>query len=131
MGVVQDRSSFYSGKAFAYCTFITELTSFSREIDTDLSAIESVVYGIKWGHSVTGNHPLVKSSLEGPTRKLARPVRRKEPLSVDIQCKPLPIIMFRVSLLPPFVFVYFASWFLWVFWHRRDQQFFPSTSLCL
>ena len=29
------------------------------------------------------NHPLVKSSLEGAKRKLARPVRPKEPLSVD------------------------------------------------
>ena len=29
------------------------------------------------------NHPLVKSSLEGAKRKLAHPVRPKEPLSVD------------------------------------------------
>ena len=29
------------------------------------------------------NHPLVKSSLEGAKRKLARPVRPKEPFSVD------------------------------------------------
>ena len=29
------------------------------------------------------NHSLVKSSLEGAKRKLARPVRPKEPLSVD------------------------------------------------
>jgi len=29
------------------------------------------------------NHPFVKSSLEGTKRKLARPVRPKEPLSVD------------------------------------------------
>ena len=29
------------------------------------------------------SHPLVKSALEGAKRKLARPVRLKEPLSVD------------------------------------------------
>ena len=40
-------------------------------------------------HSMAGlevcpvNHPFVKSSLEGAKRKLARPVRPKEPLSVD------------------------------------------------
>ena len=44
---------------------------------------------LKWGHSLAGivecptGHPLVKSSLEGARRKLARPVQPKEPLSVD------------------------------------------------
>ena len=56
------------------------------------SSIESVLYGIKWGHSLAGivdcptSHPLVKSSLEGARRKLARPVQPKEPLSVDTVC---------------------------------------------
>ena len=33
------------------------------------------------------SHPLVKSSLEGATRKLARPVQPKEPLSVNTVCR--------------------------------------------
>lgn len=70
-------------KSLHIVLFITELTRFSLEKNTGVSAIESVVYGIKWGHSLAGNHPLVKSSLEGPKRKLARPVRPKEPSSVD------------------------------------------------
>ena len=63
-----------------------------------VSSVEAVVYGIKWVHSMAGIkwvhsmaglvtcpviHPLVKSVLEGAKRKLARPVRAKEPLSVD------------------------------------------------
>ena len=69
--------------------FITELTNVCLANNTGVSPIETVVYGIKWAHSMAGleicpvNNPLVKSSLEGAKRKLARPVRPKEPLSVD------------------------------------------------
>lgn len=60
--------------------FISELTVISVSNNTGISSIESVLYGIKWGHSLAGivdcptSHPLVKSSLEGARRKLARPV---------------------------------------------------------
>ena len=73
--------------------FISELTVISISNNTGISSIESVVYGIKWGHSLAGivdcptSHPLVKSSLEGARRKLARPVQPKEPLSVDPVCR--------------------------------------------
>ena len=69
--------------------FISELTAVSISNNTGISPIESVVYGIKWGHSLASivecptGHPFVKSSLEGARRKLARPVQPKEPLSVD------------------------------------------------
>jgi len=69
--------------------FITELTSVCLENNTDVPLLEAVVYGIKWAHAMAGleicpaNHSFVKSSLEGAKRKLARPVRPKEPLSVD------------------------------------------------
>ena len=59
--------------------FISELTAISVSHSTGISPIESVVYGIKWGHNLAGivecptSHPLVKSSLEGARRKLARP----------------------------------------------------------
>ena len=65
--------------------FISELTVISVGNYTGISSIESVLYGIKWGHSLAGivdcptSHPLVKSSLEGARRKLARPVQPKEP----------------------------------------------------
>ena len=54
-----------------------------------VSLVEAVVYGIQWAHSMAGlvscpvSHLLVKSALEGAKRKLARPVRPEEPLSVD------------------------------------------------
>ena len=69
--------------------FITELTNICLANNTGVSPIEAVVYGITWAHSMAGleicptNHPLVTSSLEGAKRKLARPVRPKEPLSLD------------------------------------------------
>ena len=69
--------------------FISELTAVSISNNTGISPIESVVYGIKWGHSLAGivecptGHPLVKSSLEGARRRLARPLQPKDPLSVD------------------------------------------------
>ena len=72
---------------------VSELTVISVSNNTGISSIESVPYGIKWGHSLAGivdgptSHPLVKSSLEGATRKLARPVQPKEPLSVDTVCR--------------------------------------------
>ena len=50
-----------------------------------VSFVEAVVYGIKWAHSMAGLvacpviHPLVKSTLEGTKRRLARLVCRKEP----------------------------------------------------
>ena len=51
--------------------FISELTVISVSNNTGISSIESVLYGIKWAHSLAGivecrtSHPLVKSSLEG------------------------------------------------------------------
>ena len=97
--------------------FISELTVISISNNTGISCIESVVYGIKWGHSLARivdcptSHPLVKSSLEGARRKLARPVQPKEPLSVDtvcriadhyISCSSLAVIHFLFILLVGF-----------------------------
>ena len=68
--------------------FISELTVISVSNNTGISSIESVLYGIKWAHGLAGivecptSNSLVKSSLEGARRKLARPVQPKEPLSV-------------------------------------------------
>ena len=73
--------------------FISELTVISVSNNTGISSIESVLYGINWGHSLAGivdcpnSHPLVKSSLEGARRQLARPVEPKEPLSVVTVCR--------------------------------------------
>lgn len=68
--------------------FTSELTKCSVENNTGSSYIESVLCGIKWGHTMAGieayptRHPLVKSALEGAKRKLACPVQLKEPMSV-------------------------------------------------
>ena len=61
--------------------FISELTAISISNNTGISPIDSFFNGIKWGHSLVGivecptGHYLVKSSLEGARRKLARPVQ--------------------------------------------------------
>lgn len=70
--------------------FITELCKSAIRTGKGISSLESIVYSIRWAHSLAGikefptSHPLVSSSLEGARRKLARPVRPKEPLSVSL-----------------------------------------------
>ena len=94
--------------------FITELTNNCLASNMGVSSVEAVVYGIKWAHSMVGlvscpvSHPLVKSALEDAKRKLALPVRPKEPLSVA-QLRRLPISIVRMFLLPSSVR------FLWIF----------------
>ena len=75
--------------------FSSQLTVISVSNNTGIPSIESVLHGIEWGHSLAGiaecptSHLLVKSSLEGARRKLARPFppKCKEPLSVDTVCR--------------------------------------------
>ena len=45
-------------------------------------ALSGLTQWLGWYHAPV-SHPLVKSALEGAKRKLALPVRPKEPLSVD------------------------------------------------
>ena len=69
--------------------FISELHKASVANNTGFSTIQSVIYSIKWAHNLAGiedcptSHPLVKSSLEGAKRILARPVQPQEPLQLD------------------------------------------------
>ena len=50
------------------------------------SIIQSMVYSISWGHKMAGldacpsHQPLVKSTVEGARKILARPMQPKEPL---------------------------------------------------
>ena len=89
MGVLEDWCPCPSGKALTHRSFYYRTYERLPCNNTGVSPIETVVYGIKWAHSMAGlemcpvHHPLVESSLEGAKRKLARPVRPKEPLSVD------------------------------------------------
>ena len=72
----------------------------------------SVVYGIKWDHSMAGlvscpvSHPLLKSALEGAKRKFERPVCPEEPLSVDIVPAIVNFYSLDVSLAVPHFFFY-------------------------
>ena len=58
-------------KPLLFALFISELTVISVSNNTGISSTESVLYGIKWAHSLARivecrtSHPLVKSSLEG------------------------------------------------------------------
>ena len=54
-----------------------------------VSAINSIVYGVGWVHKKGGfvelsEHPLVKQVLEAARRILAKPAKRKTPLSIDV-----------------------------------------------
>ena len=89
MGVLEDWCPSHSGRALTHCASYYRTYERLPCEQYGVSPIEAVVYGTKWAHSMAGleiypvNNPLVKSSLEGAKRKLARPVRPKEPLSVD------------------------------------------------
>ena len=53
------------------------------------SAVEEACNALAWVHSMSGfaspsSHPFVKATLEGLQRKLARPIVRKEPVSVEM-----------------------------------------------
>ena len=73
----------------------------------------------------SANLPLVKSSLEGAKRKLARPVRPKEPLSVDTVQAIAEFHVSNNSLTSLRFFAYIVSWFLRFF--RIDE----INSFCL
>ena len=83
-----------------------------------VSYVEAVVYGIKWAHSMAGlvscpvSHPLVKPVLEGAKRKLARPVRPEEPLSVGIVQAIVNFYSLDVSLaVPHFLFIFLIGFY--------------------
>ena len=107
--------------------FIGELTEISVSNNTGISSIESVLYGIKWGENLAGivesptGHPLVKSSLEGARRKLARPVQPKEPLSIDTVARITGHYISSSSLAVIRFLFYYFSWFRWVLPHGRNS----------
>ena len=127
-------------KALHVALFISELTVISVSNNTGISSIESVLYGIKWGHSLAGivdcptSHPIVKPSLEGARRKLAGPVQPKEPLSVDIvfriadhyiSSSSLAVIRFLFSWLASLAF---SVWTKFVIFLLRMSLFAVNTS---
>ena len=69
--------------------YLTELTKKTADHGHSVAVIESTAYSIRWGHRMAGvespsDHPLVKSVIEGARRKLARPIRPKEPLPNNV-----------------------------------------------
>ena len=68
--------------------YLTELVGHAVRNGHSVSVTESAAYSIQWGHRLAGLdsptvHPLVKGVVEGARRKLARPVRPKQPLAHD------------------------------------------------
>ncbi|XP_032241702.1 uncharacterized protein LOC116620164 [Nematostella vectensis] len=70
--------------------FLTELTRSAEENGVGISSVEGVAYSITWMHKLAGlqtlltEHPLVKTALEASKSRLARPVKPKEPISLNI-----------------------------------------------
>mgnify|MGYP000695339106 CR=1 FL=1 len=97
---------------------LAELANNCLTIDTGVSYVEAVMYGIKWAHSMAGlvscpvSHPLVKPPLEGAKRKLARLIRPEEPLSVGIVQAIVNFYSLDVSLaVPHFLFIFFVGFY--------------------
>ena len=64
---------------------IMQLTSTVFQNGHGSAVIDTAVYSIRWGHKIAGlaspvEHPVVTSAAEG-SRRLARPVQAKEPIS--------------------------------------------------
>lgn len=70
--------------------FLTELCNSAKSKDLGFSSLVGVVYSIAWVHKLGGysnlptEHPLVKGTLEGAKRSLSKPLKPKEPLSLEL-----------------------------------------------
>ena len=70
--------------------FLTELAYSAVQKGTGSSALDAALYGIAWAHTLAGEQvrptddPLVKGALEGAKRMLGRPLRPKQPLSLEL-----------------------------------------------
>ncbi|KXJ10028.1 Integrase/recombinase xerD-like [Exaiptasia diaphana] len=70
--------------------YLTELAYSAKEKGTGVSGLDTAVYSLAWAHRLAGlqtcptDHPLVKGTLEGAKRMLARPLNRKEPLTLEL-----------------------------------------------
>lgn len=74
---------------FQVSLYLTELVKNATDHRHSVAVIEAAAYSIRWGHRLAGmdsptDHSLVKSVIEGARRKLARPIKPKEPLCTDI-----------------------------------------------
>ena len=68
--------------------YLLELTEVAFQKNSGCSAIDSALYGIRWGHKVAGlesptQHPTVIAAADGAKRKLSRPVQPKQPLALE------------------------------------------------
>ncbi|CAH3142377.1 unnamed protein product, partial [Pocillopora meandrina] len=68
--------------------YLLELTEDALQKNSGCSAIDSVLYGIRWAHKIAGlesptEHPTVIAAAEGARRKLSMPVRPKQPLDLE------------------------------------------------
>lgn len=70
--------------------YLTKMAYTAVEKDIGVSAVDAACYSIAWCHRLAGlyvcptNHPLVKFTLEGARRMLARPLHLKEPLPLEL-----------------------------------------------
>ena len=75
----------FPAKPFHVALYLKDLLSSANSI----APISSAVYGIRWAHEVAGepsptDHSIVKSTVEGCKRLLAKPVKPKDPLPADV-----------------------------------------------
>ena len=69
--------------------YLTHLCREAERKGTSVAVLESAMYSFRWAHQLAGldacptDHPFVKSTLEGPRRRLARPVQPKDSLCLE------------------------------------------------
>ena len=68
--------------------YLLELAEIAEQKNTGHSTIDSALFGILWGHKMTGvespsQHPTVIAAAEGAKRRLSRPIQPKWPLVLE------------------------------------------------
>ncbi|XP_021340346.1 uncharacterized protein LOC110441503 [Mizuhopecten yessoensis] len=80
-----EEQDIFPTKPFVFCIYLSYLVRNNGKV----GSITDALYGIKWAHNIVGKSSptdslLVKNVFEGAKRLLAKPIRRKEPITVSI-----------------------------------------------
>ena len=78
-------ASYLPADSVVFTLYIVSLIQQSRSV----SSVNTAVYGVSWVHKKSGHrepseYPMVKQAVDAARRILARPPKRKEPLSADL-----------------------------------------------
>ena len=88
LSAVEAGSPLLPAQPFTRRLIPVEVDRVCEQKNTDYSTIDSALFGIRWGHKMTGvesptQHPTVIAAAEGAKRRLSRPIQPKRPLVLE------------------------------------------------